>query len=211
MDKNYVVEDSWNLPQQTNQYLYDKWRGRPAIKQSQLGDHRKTFVALEQLDAMHKKQLDFFEQRTKSQEFVAIHSSHYDWWFFPIDERSGHGYKFTVTEEEVEMLKKDLVYMQNLRRGIHLLLFAWGFDSNTNQFVKNPKKGQQWTRYPVRLYKAGRCAQIFGEAKLFDSILTFTRNRVVDNDPNNLDELVFSSSFTGKKENALDLWQLALW
>jgi len=57
------------------------------------------FVGCDALKAQQKTQLKFFESWVENGQWMKIHTSHYDWWMFPIDEKSSRGVKYTVNQE----------------------------------------------------------------------------------------------------------------
>jgi len=115
-------------------------------------------------------QLAKFERLVSSGEFTGIHSDHYDWWMFPIDERSSRGLEFTVFQDDIVALKQNPEFMKSYRKGMYLLLFSWGWDMNTNSKVKNAGTGQKWQMYPIRFYKVAKSALIFDQSDYFNSM-----------------------------------------
>eukprot|EP01127_Copromyxa_protea_P010080 TRINITY_DN2423_c0_g1_i1.p1 TRINITY_DN2423_c0_g1~~TRINITY_DN2423_c0_g1_i1.p1 ORF type:complete len:183 (+),score=37.42 TRINITY_DN2423_c0_g1_i1:467-1015(+) len=108
------------------------------------------------------KYLEKFEVSAQRGSWGEIHHDHYDWWMFPIDEKSSKGMAYTVYMDDILVLKNDLEYMANLKRGMELLLLAWGWDIKNRELVQNPGHGQEWQRYPVRFFKCLKSALLFG-------------------------------------------------
>jgi len=102
-----------------------------------------------------------------------IHKAHYDWWMFPLDERSSYELDYTVFADDIEDLKHDEEFMKNYKEGIKLLLLAWGWDIEKKELVMSPQNGQKWQQYPIRFYKAAKSALLFGENEYFESMRLF--------------------------------------
>ena len=128
------------------------------------------FVGIKQIKAKQKSQLDQFEAWVSQNEWMQIHSSHYDWWMFPINKPSGHGFKWTVYEGEIFELKQDEVYLRNYIRGVELLTKSWGWDLFSAAIILNTHPDQRWQHWPVRLYKAALSVQLFGFDDYFNSL-----------------------------------------
>jgi hypothetical protein len=92
---------------------------------------------------------------------------------FPLDETSQHGDAYTVYAGDIAELKRDSVYVRSYLRGVELLALAWGWDLAARQYVLNPQRGQAWSRWPIRLYKAARSLQLFGYVDEFESLKMF--------------------------------------
>lgn len=88
-----------------------------------------------------------------SEDWMAFHIHHYDWWMFPYDKGSAYRKAYTIYEAEVAELKKDEEFIRNYLRGVELLLLSWGWDLKRQCFVENPDKHQKWANWPIRLYK----------------------------------------------------------
>jgi hypothetical protein len=114
------------------------------------------------------EQLKEFENYYKNEDWNAFHNSHYDWWTFPICDKSSCGYKYTVYEDEIAELKKDEKYMNALKKCIQLVCYAWGYDV-VNKHIFNETL---WSNWPVRLYKIALCADLFQLEEL-DSIISY--------------------------------------
>ena len=119
------------------------------------------------------KQLADFERWAAVGQWQQIHTAHYDWWMFPIDEGSAHGQKYVVYPGDIDLLKQDPVYIQRYLRGVELLMLAWGWDLAQRQPVANPQAGQAWSHWPIRLYKAARSLQLFGFSEQFESLKAY--------------------------------------
>ena len=131
------------------------------------------FVGIAELKRRQAEQLAAFEQWSASGNWQAIHSAHYDWWMFPIDETSQHGAAYTVYAGDIEELKRDPVFVKNYLRGAELLALAWGWNLASRSYVANPQRGQAWSHWPIRLYKAARSLQLFGYTDAFESLKMF--------------------------------------
>ena len=131
------------------------------------------YIGNENLKRKLHEQVEKFEKLTKSSSFREIQSSHFDWWTFPINESSSHGLSYTVSSKVVGELKKDEQFVSELRKAVHFVLFAWGWDVERADFVDKPHKDQKWSNWPVRLYKASRSCFLFGQTDLYESLKKF--------------------------------------
>jgi hypothetical protein len=57
---------------------------------------RSEFVGLAALKEKLTHQIGLFEGWVNSGAFLSVHHSHYDWWVFPMDEKSQYGWKYCV-------------------------------------------------------------------------------------------------------------------
>lgn len=103
-------------------------------------------------------QSNLFTKWTKASDWNKYHSSHYDWWAFPILERSSR-LQFTVPDLSVHYraLVANPLWPQAVFRNVSSLLLSWGWEGSTNTAISKPGDGQRWHNWPVRLYKMGRC------------------------------------------------------
>eukprot|EP00026_Physarum_polycephalum_P017754 Phypoly_transcript_19086.p1 GENE.Phypoly_transcript_19086~~Phypoly_transcript_19086.p1 ORF type:complete len:166 (+),score=26.46 Phypoly_transcript_19086:197-694(+) len=163
-------------------------------------------VDIEGLKSTNAKQVSQFERFAARGQIEKFHASHYDWWAFPINESSSYGLKYTIEKEDVAKLQADDVFMMNFRKGVKLVAWAWGYDVEKRVPVENPLQGQQWTHYPVRLYKMGRSCQLLGETELFESLLQFAEG--LEKQKENL-----SFHSTGRRGmlHVLKGWETPLW
>ena len=132
-----------------------------------------SFVGIAELKRKQAEQLAAFEQWAASGNWSALHSAHYDWWMFPIDETSQHGAAYTVYAGDIDELKRDPVFIKNYLRGAELLALAWGWRLESRSYVEQPQRGQAWSHWPIRLYKAARSLQLFGYNDEFESLKMF--------------------------------------
>jgi hypothetical protein len=130
----------------------------------------RSFVGLEKLKQTHAAQVVEFEAWAARDDWERFHSSHYDWWTFPIDHSSAYGLKWTVYEGEIAELKRDSRFLERYLRGEELVAASWGWDLYQKTPIQNTKRGQSWHYWPVRLFKAALSAQLFGYEELFGSL-----------------------------------------
>jgi hypothetical protein len=121
-----------------------------------------TFVGIQALKDKQRQQLQKFQQAAACGDWMAIHEDHYDWWMFPIDERSMHGLAWTVYEGEVGELRRDGDYLDRYLLGVELLARSWGWDLRQVCYLLEPQPGQCWQNWPIRLYKAAKSVKLFG-------------------------------------------------
>lgn len=136
-------------------------------------------VSLKSCDLVHLKQ----KQNECLARLVALAQAedwdnlHYhkdfgiDWWMFPIHRPSSKGYKYSVTVDDVEALKKDPEFMQNYRKGVVLVAKSWGWDLENRQNISNAK--QSWSGYEIRLWKMHNSLKIFDQKDLHESLNYF--------------------------------------
>jgi hypothetical protein len=128
------------------------------------------FAGLDRLKTTHSDQIEKFEIWAARGEWELFHSSHYDWWTFPIQKPSAYGLEWTVYEGEVSILKNDAQFLQRYQRGVELVSASWGWDLLKKDYITQPAPGQSWHHWPVRLFKAALSVQLFGYDEFFDSL-----------------------------------------
>lgn len=138
----------------------------------------RSFVGIAELKRKQADTLALFERRAAQGDWQAIHRDHFDWWMFPIDETSQHGAAYVVYPGDIAELKQDPVYVRNYLRGVELLMLAWGWELAARRYVPQPQRGQAWSSWPIRLYKAARSLQLFGFADAFDSLKAFALDQL---------------------------------
>ena len=132
-----------------------------------------SFVGLEKLKQAQAEQLAEFEAWAARNLWENFHTSHFDWWMFPINRSSAYGLAWTVYEGEIDALKRDGRYLASYLRGVELVSASWGWDVARAAPIPDLKAGQSWHFWPVRLFKAALSVQLFGYAPLFDSLKTY--------------------------------------
>lgn len=132
-------------------------------------DH-PSFVGVAELKRKQADQLARFERQAARGDWRGIHTDHYDWWMFPIDEQSQHGMAYVVYAGDIAELRQDPIFVRNYLRGVELLALAWGWDLAARAPVPHPAPGQAWSSWPIRLYKAARSLQLFGFQSEYDSL-----------------------------------------
>ena len=145
------------------------------VDRSRAGD-RSQFIGIPALLDKHSAQVNLFQAWAKTGQWEQFHINHYDWWTFPIDRPSSHGYKYTVGEPEVAQLKANPDFMAKHRLGAQLMLLSWGWDWQTHQPVPDPDPDQAWAHWPIRLEKCTLSMELFGHLKLLESCQLFMRH-----------------------------------
>ncbi len=109
-------------------------------------DAHPDFVGLPRLITKHARQLTDFEHWAATKQWVAMHAAHYDWWMFPTDKPSQHGFSYTVSPGVFRELKADPEFMRRFRRGVELLARGWGWDVHNQKPVPKTElsDGQRW-------------------------------------------------------------------
>jgi hypothetical protein len=128
------------------------------------------FAGLERLKTTHSDQIAKFEIWAAHGEWELFHSSHYDWWVFPIHKPSACGLAWTVYDGEVAALKQDTQFIRKYQRGVDLVSASWGWNLLQKAYIPQPASGQSWHHWPVRLFKAALSVQLFGYDELFASL-----------------------------------------
>jgi len=118
-----------------------------------------------------------FEHWAANQKWKEIRSDHYDWWMFPV-ERPSTAYKerFAVNANDVAALKNDPEFMKRYRRGVAIVIQAWGWDlENERPIPVSPHQPNkpQWDGYGVRLAKMSDSLLLFGENDLHMKLRKF--------------------------------------
>jgi hypothetical protein len=129
------------------------------------------FKGIEAVKQKHKEQLTQFEAWAAQGRWGDFHHNHYDWWMFPLDEKTrSYGLAWTVYEGDIARLKQDADYIQNYMKGVRLLALSWGWDLAAQDYIANPMPEQSWHKWPVRLYKAAKSLNLFGFDTEFASL-----------------------------------------
>ena len=126
------------------------------------------FVGVASLKRQQAEQVLEFESWAAHGEWDSFHRSHYDWWAFPVDAPSQHGFTYALTPDAIETLRHDQDFLASLRRAAVLLLMSWGRDARTGKDVEYPTPAQVWQNWPIRLYKCARSLEIFEQWDLFN-------------------------------------------
>ena len=128
------------------------------------------FAGIETIKTAQRDQLALFETAASRGRWKDIHDSHYDWWMFPIDSPSSDRLKWSVYAGDIAALKQDPTFIRDYRRGVELLMEAWGWDLDNQEFLPDPAPVQKWQGHPVRLYKAAYSLWLFGDETQFASL-----------------------------------------
>lgn len=137
------------------------------------------FVGLAALKKEHARQIEVFERWAATENWSRFHYSHYDWWAFPIDQRSSFGLKYTVYAGDIAELLTDAGFVTRHIRGVELVAASWGWDVQATARLLNPHPKQSWQGCAIRLYKAALSARLFGHTHLFKSLARFA-NELLD-------------------------------
>jgi hypothetical protein len=124
------------------------------------------FVGIADLKKQHARQVAAFESWAARGAWSEFHSAHYDWWAFPYDQPSSHGFAYVVYEGDVADLKADPAFLAAYLRGAELLLRSWGWHMGETRELRRGElddpAAQRWARWPVRLHKAASSLLLFG-------------------------------------------------
>ncbi len=104
---------------------HSKKERKPPATSSKRNTH-SDFVGIPGLKSKHELQIRQFRRWARSKNWGEFHHNHYDWWAFPIADRSSHGTAYSVYDWEVDALKEDTEFMSNFKDGLKLLAESWG-------------------------------------------------------------------------------------
>ena len=140
------------------------------------------FVGIPELIKKHSAQVNLFQAWAKTGQWNQFHTNHFDWWAFPINRPSTHGFKYTVGEPEIAHLTTNTDFMAKHRLGAQLLLLSWGWEWQTHQPVPDPDPDQAWAHWPIRLEKCTLSMELFGHHEIAASCKAYTKHLVTKED-----------------------------
>lgn len=115
--------------------------------------------------------LNEFEIRSQTGSWRHVHTGHFDWWMFPIED--GSKPEYNVLQGDVMMLVNDWDWLVRYRRSVELVSEAWGWDIYAcKPKIDNMKK---WTGQDIRLSKIIRSLWIFEQYDMMRSMQLFAR------------------------------------
>lgn len=122
-----------------------------------------------------RKQTKQFEAWAKAGKWKKFHSSHFDWWTFPIDRGSmAYGYEFTPPKDELNKLRNNIPYLASLRKAASLYMLSMAWDMKNGDWIDNPDFDAGQEPIPnvnqARLFKIARSMQIHGLRDEFLSV-----------------------------------------
>jgi len=131
------------------------------------------FVGVSAIKELNLSQLEEFRDWASTGNWGKFHSSHYDWWAFPIDAPSSYGFKYCLTPQSVAALSKDESFIASLRESATLLMLSWGWEIFKSKLVDEPQPDQSWANWPIRLAKCIRSLNLFGQGDIVQSARSF--------------------------------------
>jgi len=139
----------------------------PAKPARTVYENKTPYGGTKRLIKEQRNQTKKFEAWAKAKNWKRFHSEHFDWWTFPIDRGSiAYGYKYTPSQEEFEKLKRNVPYLNSLRRAASLYLRSMAWDMNAGDWIDNPDfdRGQEPLANvnQARLFKIARSMQMHG-------------------------------------------------
>lgn len=140
-----------------------------------LSNTHTEFIGVERLITEHNAQVHSFIDWADRGDWHSFHSSHFDWWAFPIDKPSQHDYAFTVYESEIVALKTNDEFSRLHVLGSELLLLSWGWQWASSVRVPMPDPSQAWAHWPIRLYKCSRSMWLFGFEEHWQSCVNYAK------------------------------------
>lgn len=80
---------------------YHKTTGTSTVNTSETRSRNihSEFVGLKEFKRLNANQIKLFEQWYKDQAWRKFHNSHYDWWIFPICDKSNFGFKYSIFDD----------------------------------------------------------------------------------------------------------------
>eukprot|EP01059_Diplonema_ambulator_P013086 TRINITY_DN2360_c0_g1_i1.p1 TRINITY_DN2360_c0_g1~~TRINITY_DN2360_c0_g1_i1.p1 ORF type:complete len:191 (+),score=74.50 TRINITY_DN2360_c0_g1_i1:55-627(+) len=152
---------------------------RPAFFNSRGAKKNRGRVSLQQMKSAQmggggRYGLKVFRELAEKKQWGKIHSGHYDWWMFPIED--GSQTEYNVFENDVRELQGDAEYMANYREAVRLVVRAWGWDIDRAEPVTPFEQTMGWTHWDVRLAKITRSLWLFEQRDYLESIQTFARH-----------------------------------
>ena len=141
-----------------------------------------SFVGISALTKKHHTQVAAFRRWAGRGDWSKFHREHYDWWAFPIAQKSSYGSKYVVFSGDVDTLNANPQFVADYVDGVQLVAASWGWDVYAGTYIANPAPGQTWAQWPIRLSKMLRSTAYFGQPELAQSLrhygqLLLTQNR----------------------------------
>lgn len=144
----------------------------------------KTYGGSEDLMLKNIEQHKTFTDWTKTKDWEKFHFSHFDWWAFPIDEKSNtYGQQYAVPNEEIKILRQDKEFLERLDENLKNATTAYGWDLSLGSWIPDAIRGKNQipqSLAQIRLYKMARSALIFGKCshlkslqKMYDNLTAF--------------------------------------
>ena len=148
-----------------------------------LKNNSNEFIGIEGLKlAMMEQDQEGLGSLTKFRKWASLNKwiefsnkNHFDWWMFPIGDESSRGYRYSVFNQDIELLKKDAEFINNYREGLRLIFLSWGWDLEKSTEVLSPALDQEWRYYDVRLRKAIHSMYLFDQDKYLSSALKYVQ------------------------------------
>ena len=113
--------------------------------------------------------LEHFRNADASRNWQAIHSRHFDWWQFPIDDGSRVEFNMN-SESDIETLRSDEDWISGYLESVKLVAKAWGWDVDACALISD---GGFWDKKDVRLAKIIRSLWLFEQSEYFESMQKF--------------------------------------
>jgi len=123
--------------------------------------------------AAQKKTLSQLAELEQELRFAEIHSLHFDWWLFPVEDGRRRGYN--VLRDDALALRANAAWLAGYRTAVAVVARAWGWDAARAEPVPRRAPGQRWAFWDVRLAKMVRSTWLFEQHDLLDSLQRFAR------------------------------------
>lgn len=125
------------------------------------------------------KYLERLRTRSQNRDWDGIHTDHFDWWQFPIDDGSRKECNLCC-ERDIERLLEDAVWIEGYKESLRIVGRAFGWDIERAQLTDS-LDGGNWganthSNRDVRLYKMIRSTWLFGLKDYFASLQAFAKH-----------------------------------
>lgn len=143
-------------------------------------ESQKPITKVNKIKVKHEEYLKFFKNCEAEKKWGEIHSAHYDWWMFPIDNKSGGRInEYTVSESDIKELKNDPEFMKNYLKGVELVVRAWGWELLDEKAAENRTPEQKWTGWDVRLGKMADSLKLFEQDVYHEKLRIFAEQAIL--------------------------------
>lgn len=133
---------------------------------------RPTSISLAQFKNAQSRTLQMLRRCVDNRDWKSIHSAHFDWWQFPIDDGSKPEFNLK-SELDLQLLLSDFEWLQAYRESIALVAYSWGWDIEGQTILPN---AGHWDGKDVRLAKIIRSLWLFQIGDYFNSMQAYARH-----------------------------------
>jgi len=138
-----------------------------------ISDHNPYRTSTAKMRDIQQEQLQKFRKHAANNKWGRVHSDHFDWFMFPIED--GSVSKYNVFSGDVLELKADAAWLSGYREGVAIVAKAWGWDVAASKLIDPEEAGMGWTDWDVRLAKIIRSLWLFEQKDYLTSMQAFAR------------------------------------